>query len=161
MLQETLEVIKEGKDEYALKAIGLLHNVDKFSTYYGLELSYLVFSATEQLSITLQGTDTSLQQAVQATKLAITYMERQRSDGAYDSFYSHVLAKSKGLTDQPTLPRQRRLPRQIDSGSTAHQFDIPKSYFKKQYFEVLDVVTAELKHRFQYAHCCIAGENIT
>jgi len=149
LLQGTLEVIKEGKDEYALKAIGFLNNMDKFSTYYGLELSYLVFSATEQLSITLQGTDTSLQQAVQAAKLAITYMERQRSDGAYDSFYSHVLAKSKGLTDQPTLPRQRRLPRQIDSGSTAHQFDSLKSYFKKQYFEVLDVVTVELKHRFQ------------
>ena len=64
MLQETLEIIKEGKDEYALKAIGYLNSMDKFSTYFGLELSNLVFSATEQLSITLQGTDTSLQQAV-------------------------------------------------------------------------------------------------
>lgn len=57
-----------------------------------------------------------------------------------------MLAKSESLTDQPTLPRQRRW---IDSGSTAHQFDNPKVYFKKQYFEVLDVITAELKHRFQ------------
>ena len=76
-------------------------------------------------------------------------MERQRSDAAYDSLYSHVLAKSERLTDQPTLPRQRRLPRRIDSGSTAHQFDNPKVYFKKQYYEVLDVITAELKRRFQ------------
>ena len=149
LLQETLEVIKEGKDEYALKAIGYLNSMDKFSTYFGLELSYLVFSATEQLSITLQGTDTSLQQAVQAAKLAIAYMERQRSDAAYDSFYSHVLAKSESLTDQPALPRQRRLPKRINSGSTAHQFDNPKVYFKKHYFEVLDVITAELKRRFQ------------
>ena len=28
-------------------------------------------------------------------------------------------------------------------------FDNPKVYFKKQYFEVLDVITAELEHRFQ------------
>ena len=62
-------------------------------------------------------------------------MERQRSDAAYDSFYSHVLAKSERLTDQPTLP--------------ADQFDNPKVYFKKQYYEVLDVITAELKHRLQ------------
>lgn len=130
LLQETLEVIKEGKDEYALKAIGYLNSMDKFSTYFGLELFNVVFSATEQLSITLQGTDTSLQQAVQAAKLAIAYMERQRSDAAYDSFYSHMLAKSKSLTDQPALPRQRRLPKQINSGSTAHQFDNPKVYFK-------------------------------
>ena len=149
LLQETLEIIKEGKDEYALKAIGYLNSIDKFSTYFGLELSNLVFSATEQLSITLQGTDTSLQQAVQAAKLAVHYMERQRNDAAYDSFYSYVLAKSESLTDQPTLPRQRRLPKRIDSGSTAHQFDNPKVYFKKQYFEVLNVITAELKRRFQ------------
>ena len=91
--------------------------MDKFRTYFGLELSSLVFSATEQLSITLQGKDTSLQQAVQAAKLAIAYMERQRSDAAYDSFYSHVLAKLERLTDQPTLPRQRRLPKWINSSS--------------------------------------------
>ena len=148
-MQETLEIIKEGKDEYALKAIGYLNSMDKFSTYFGLKLSKLVFSATEQLSIISQGTDTSLQQAVQAAKLAIAYMERQRSEAAYNLFYSHVLDKSKSLTDQLRLPRQRKLPKRIDSGSTAHQFDNPKLYFKKQYFEVLDVITAELKHRFQ------------
>lgn len=74
MLQETLETITEGKHEYTLKATGYLNNMDKFSTYFGLELSNLVFLVTEQLSITLQGTDTSLQQAVQAAKLAIAYM---------------------------------------------------------------------------------------
>ena len=90
-----------------------------------------------------------MKQAVQAAKLAIAYMERQRSEATYDLFYSHVLDKSNNLTDQPTLPRQRRLPKRIDSGSTAYQFDNPKLYFKRQYFEVLDVITAELKHRFQ------------
>ena len=93
LLQETLDIIKKGKDKYASKAIGYLNCMDKFSTYFGLEPSCLVFSATEQLSITLQGTDTSLQQAVQAAKLAINYMERQRSDAAYDLFYSFVLVR--------------------------------------------------------------------
>ena len=51
--------------------------MDKFSTYLGLELSNLVFSATEQLSITLQGTSTSLQQVVQGAKLAVAYMDRE------------------------------------------------------------------------------------
>ena len=149
LLQETLDIIKKGKDQYALKVIGYLDCMDKFSTYFGLELSCLVFSATEQLFITLQGTDTSLQQAVQTAKLAINYMERQRSDAAYDLFYSFVQGKSESLTDPPTLPRQRRQPKRIDSGSAAHQFDDPKVYFKKQYFEVLDNITTELKRRFQ------------
>ena len=78
LLQETLEIIKEGKDEYALKAIGYLNSMDKFSTYFGLELSDLVFSATdhEKLSITLQRTDTSLEQAVQAVTVAVAYLKR-------------------------------------------------------------------------------------
>ena len=32
LLQERLEIIKEGKDEYALKATGYLNSMDKFST---------------------------------------------------------------------------------------------------------------------------------
>ena len=74
-MQETL---KEGKDEYALKAIGYLNSMDKFSTYFGLVLSDLVFSVTdhEKLSIILQGTDTSLEQAVQAAKVAVAYLKR-------------------------------------------------------------------------------------
>ena len=42
----------------------------------GLDL----FSATEQLSLTLQGVDTTIQEAVQALKLALNYLGRQRSD---------------------------------------------------------------------------------
>ena len=37
----------------------------------------------------------------------------------------------------------------MDSGSTAHTFDSPKSYFRKAYFEVLDTAGGELKRRFQ------------
>ena len=89
-------------------------------------------------------------------------MERQRSDTAYDAFYSCVLAKSESLTE---LPRQRKSPRRIDGGSRAHHFDNPKFYFKKQYFEVLDVITSELKHRLHQERgmpiSCVVGENIT
>ena len=52
------------------------------------------------------------------------------------------------ITDEPTLPRQRRLPRRIDDGTPAHVFESPKSYFKKQYFEVFDLVIGQLNHRF-------------
>ena len=43
LLQETLEIIKEGKDEYIFKATGYLNSMDKFSTYFWLELPKLVF----------------------------------------------------------------------------------------------------------------------
>ena len=79
--------------------------MDKFSTYLGLELSNLVFSATELLSITLQGTNTSLQQAVQGAKLAVAYMDREVNQFMTYSIHMYILANSESLTDQPTLPR--------------------------------------------------------
>lgn len=47
------------------------------------------------------------------------------------------------------LPRQRRAPRRLDSGSVGHTFDSTTAYFRKQYFEALDAVSGELKNRFQ------------
>ena len=54
-----------------------------FLLFFGLHLSHLVFSATEQLSLSLQGKDTTVQEAIQAFKLALSYLERQRSDDAF------------------------------------------------------------------------------
>ena len=148
LLLDALEAIQEGKDEYAMKANGFLNSMLKFSTYFGLKLSHFIFSATEQLSITLQGKDTTIQDAVQASKLAVSFLKRQRCDDAYESFYSRIVAECEDRTDEPTLPRQRRLPRRIDDGTPAHVFESPKSYFKKQNFEVFDLVIGQLKHRF-------------
>ena len=86
---------------------------------------------------------------MQTSKLAVSFLDRQRCDDAYDSFYSCIVAECEDFTDEPTLPRQRRPPRRIDDGAPAHVFDSPKSYFKKQYFEVLELVSGELKHLFQ------------
>jgi len=108
LIQDTLDEIKEGKDEHALKAVGLLNIIEKFSTYFGLQLSHLIFSATEQLSITLQGKTTSLQQAVEASRLTIGFLARQRDDSLNDTFYLTIVEALDGLTSHSTLPRLRR-----------------------------------------------------
>ncbi len=85
-----------------------------------------------------------------AAELAIRYLERQRTDTSFASFYSKVLEDSKELTSPPALPRYRRPPRRIDNGgASVHTFATPESYFRKQYFEVLDLLINELKRRFQ------------
>ena len=50
LLQDALEIIQQGTDEYASKAAGFLTLMERFSTYFGLMVSHLIFSATEQLS---------------------------------------------------------------------------------------------------------------
>ena len=51
---ELEQISKDSCGEPSRKASGLLALMEKFSTYYGLKLSFLVFSATEQLFKTLQ-----------------------------------------------------------------------------------------------------------
>ena len=58
-----------------------------FSTFFGLKLCFLVFSATEQLSRTLQAKYITIQAAKEAALLAEAHLRRQQSNTAYDAFY--------------------------------------------------------------------------
>ena len=58
---ELEQVNKDSCGEPSRKPLGLLALMEKFSTYYGLKLSFLVFSATEQLSKTLQSSSITAQ----------------------------------------------------------------------------------------------------
>ena len=132
-----------------MMAGGILHAMEKFSTLFGLHLSHLVFSAMEQLSLSLQGIGTTVQEAIQASNLALKYLERQRSDEAFNCFYDHLTETSKKLTSEPSLPQYTRCPRRIDDGEPAHRFETPKAYFRQQYFELFDLALGDLKRRFQ------------
>ena len=44
--------------------------MENFSTFFGLKLAFLVFSATEQASLTLQYKDINAQEACMATNAA-------------------------------------------------------------------------------------------
>ena len=103
---ESLEQISsEGYGEPAAKSLGLRSLMTKFAAFLGLKLSRLVFSPTEQLSVTLQSHDINAQQAVSATKTTKEYLQRLRSDSAFEHFYKGVVADAENLTDEPTLPR--------------------------------------------------------
>ena len=117
-------------------------------TIFWTETFTLLISATEQLSITLQGVDTTIQEAVQASKLALTYLQRQRKEDSFETFYDQVLKLSKDFTDEPTLPRYSKRPRRIDDGEASHRFESPKAYFKQLYFEAIDLCHGELTQRF-------------
>ena len=66
-------------------------------------------------------------------------------------FYQNCLNDSNTLTNPPCLPRARRPPRRIDSDSEPHIFETPLEYYRKIYFEVIDVVVNELVRRFDQA----------
>ena len=60
-----------------------------------------------------------------------------------NSMVSREQAKEYNI-DEPVLPRYRRPPRRLDDGVALHIFDTPQDYYRKQYFEALDLISEEL-----------------
>ncbi len=134
VLMETLEeVYQTTRDEYGLKAIGVLLALEKFSTIFGLKLGYLIFSASETLSVSFQGKDTTLQEALSAVNLAKAFY--RRTEQAFSIFYDDVVSVAqKECVGEPLLPRYRRAPARLDDGTQPHRFSDPKAYYRHQYF---------------------------
>ena len=118
-------------DDYVRKAGAFMAQMEKVSTFLGLKLSHHIFSETKHLSITLQGKDTTIQEAITASELAVNYLERLKLDSSFDEFYTQVVETSKQFTYSPTLPRYRTAPRKLgEVGATSHKFITPQSYFR-------------------------------
>ena len=150
ILLDTLQEINEGNDVHATRAGGLLSLMKKFSTFFGLKLSFLLFSASEQLSRALQGKDLSAQDAFKATSLTKAYYQRQRNDENFDKFYSYVLLEAKSIKDikEPKLPKQKKTPKRFDDGAESHVYSTPKDLFRHHYFDVRDLIIGEITNRF-------------
>ena len=147
---ELEQISREGSGEITHKACGLLALMDKFSVFFGLKLSHLVFAMTEQLSITLQSKDITAQEATNGVNLALRFFHRQRCDTSFAELYKQTLEEAKDLTQPPVLPRVRKASKRLDSGSNQHVFITPEDYFRKSYYEVVDMLVNELNRRFQH-----------
>lgn len=112
LIQQTLEeIVEESSGDASSKASGLICLMDKFSTFFGLKLAYLAFVATEQLATTLQAKDVNAQICMGAVKTTKAFLQSQRNDTKFISFFESVKTESMNLTDPPTLPRIRHIPR--------------------------------------------------
>ena len=135
--RELEELVEKYYGEPSRKAYGLRAILERFATYFGLRLSFLVFSATEQLSVTLQGKDINTHDALSAAEMTKTFLQRQRSDSAFASFYQAVAKEAESHTNEPVLPRRH-----------SHLHASPTEYLRQQYFEVFDILIAEISRRF-------------
>ena len=158
IVQEELEHLGQGSGDSSAKATGLSINMEQFQSFFGLKLSYMVFVAVEQLATTLQSKSITANLCSQSGQAATQFLERQRSVESFENFYENVLADSKDVTNEPKLPRKKRIPHRIDEGSIGHQPQTPKEYFKQQYFEALDILINELRRRFQQGSLSVLHE---
>ena len=57
--------------------------------------------------------------------------------------------ESQNLTEEPCLPRARKVPRRLDDGSSGHVYRSPKDRYRHVYFEVLELASGEVERRFE------------
>ena len=124
MLIKALEEIYETtKDEYGLKAYGLLQSLEKFNMLFGLMLSFHLFSASKQVFLALQKKNISIHDALSAIEAAKAHFKRLQSENEFDHFYTRVVSFAvKHEIEQPVLPRRRKHPKRYDSGVEPHVF---------------------------------------
>ena len=159
LLLEELEVISEDSSgEASTKAGGLKAIMEKFSTFFGLKLAFLVFVATEQLAIKLQAKDIKAQVTMTAAKATDSYLGRYRNLESFNAFYQAVVTETDCITLNPVLPRQKQVPKRIDQGAGSHQYQSVDEYFQQQYYEVLDIMRSELQRKFDQDGLKLVGE---
>ena len=149
VLQQTMEEVQEGHDEYATKASGLFNKMGQFETYFGLQLALIVFAPAEQFSFNVQSVDITVQEAVKGSTLLVSHLKSYRTDKMFHQFYEKTLSQSESLTEPPKLPRPRKLPKRLEYGSPAHQHHCTRDLHRQAYYEALDLVSEEVSRRFQ------------
>ena len=157
-LEVTMEEASHGTDDCSRRASGVAALMEKFSTFFGMKISILLFSITEQLSCTLQGREINVDDSFTAVNACIWTLQRLRTDDEFEKFFKLVKTEASGLCEEPVLPRIRRPPRQIDDGAPQHVFASVEEYYKREYFEAIDIINGELERRFLQESFSFVGE---
>ena len=79
-----------------------------------------MLSAAEQFSVNLQAQDITIQEATRGAELLASHLKSLRTEAQFNQFYEQVVAQSSGLTEEPKLPRNQKMPKRYDSGEHPH-----------------------------------------
>ena len=105
LCNELEKIGEEACGEASHKSLYILAIMERFNTFFGLKLSFIIFSAMEQLSKTLQYKNINVQEVLTAVNAAKRFLERKMDELAFKSFFSSVVREALELTGEPTLPR--------------------------------------------------------
>ena len=120
--------------------------MERFDFFFGLHLGERLYSHTDNLSKTLQGTKMATVSGQRLANLTKETLTKMRTDQSFDYFYANVARKSEG---EPTLPRKRRTSARLEVGSGAPSYPTTaKDYFRRVYYEAIDLIVSAIDQRF-------------
>ena len=133
---QSLQEMASGVTDTATKANGLLDRFLKGKFFLGLTMAAKLFAILEQLNSALQAKSTNVSGMVEAVKTSSTHISVQRTDEAF-----HQLDSFK-------VPRVRIPPSRYTGRAAEYRPDSTEEYYRKQYFEFIDVIVTGLSDRF-------------
>ena len=155
VLLNTLEAICDegGSTEGAKAAPGLQALMGKFVTVFGLKMCLLLFSPVEDMACHLQSKQLDASTVRVIKDSLLRYLNEMRSDEIFSKLFEDSKTMCSDLSlEQPSLPRRKRAPKKMrdyyGSLSTDHACDTVEQYYKTQFFEVIDLLTTQIKDRF-------------
>ncbi|KAK7508501.1 hypothetical protein BaRGS_00000067, partial [Batillaria attramentaria] len=126
------------------------------SAMYSLLQNYIV---TENLSCSIQSKQTTCEGATKAAELCLKNLNNQRLDEAFSRFFEEARKKADAnQVDEPCLPRGKRPPKRIDDGASPYRSPDVESYYRQQYFEVIDTVSGASEDRFHKKNFLVARQ---
>ena len=92
----------------------------------------------------------SASEAQQIAKYTIQTLQSTRTDDTFELFFEHVESLRKHTdTEEPTLPRKRRVPSRFEVGQGEGYYSpTAKAHYHSYYFEALDLVIFSIQERF-------------
>ena len=160
---DTLDWIMQNgnkKSEGFKQAPGVLGQMEKFGTFFGLKLCLKLFSPVEMFAKQLQAKNIlSCQTVLNVKSSLIEYLRAMRSDEHFQCLYDECIEEGNenGVgCPEDSLPRNRRPPKRLNdyyrvdgcASSVSSEINSTKQYYRHAFFESIDLMMQSIEDRF-------------
>lgn len=122
----------------------------KFDNLLLLNISITSLEQVEELNGSIQATNINFRSIIRRVELLKTNLNTLRNNERYKALWDETSVEAEKYNlDQPIVPRNRRLPKRLDSNShTAHFPSTVEDRYRPIFFGVLDQLIASFNSRF-------------
>ena len=146
---QSLQEMASGVTDTATKTNGLLDRFQKGKVFLGLTMAAKPVAILEQLNSALQAKSANVSGMVEAVKTSSTHISVQRTDEAFHQLFTTAVKKCEEYQlDSFEVPRVRIPPSRYTGRAAEYRPDSTEEYYRKQYFEFIDVIVTGLSDRF-------------
>ncbi|CAG2184616.1 unnamed protein product [Mytilus edulis] len=119
--------------------------------FFGSSLAEVLLRNADNLSKTLQCKDLSAAESKSIAQKTVQTLKSLRDDECFNLFWENVIMKSRRKSvEEPVLPRKRRMPSRLETGTATAEFhSTPKDFYRQKYYQAVDHIVQAITDRFE------------